>query len=618
MATASVQVVSAAQTTRQDKGGAERRCRFCFSTSLHTDWTAGDRVCTECGLVNEEHLLDDRPEWREFDDEPPTAPVRCGLVPNDETKWIGGLQPTMLSKHVSGGATQRSSSMRKTLIKCNHMMERNIEKRHAQARKEAQMDAQIRKRKRREERLLDDDDNDADIKPNFEKFVVIDEDDTALTKTAALYSEKWSLSRCLLLFGTSEEQMAVQSSDGEHQAIEGLRRNLDNVLTAASKQLYCAYTILTRTGRVLRLPESVLNDATQYLSGYAARKDSLAVRGVSSQLKRNPSKKVSTETHEQAQLALREYNCVKQYSSLSAALLFYVARRKGQLRPLADVCAAIPSDSLKTSPHLEWTRGEPLLKLKHCSRAMTEVKKLFPELAKNFAEHDGGSMTCGFAEPETSSSSRADSASVGNYVKHATQNLRLPPVTEACLQCLIQHEPGREQLRLRIASFAFFLGLVGKTMQKLASQSNHRKRRRGARTTRPASTSSSSFNKAVSQITTAITKPKEASCEMASHEEGNQEGNDTLTSLAAEERAYEMQRVWSAWKDQTSWSRSLTEISQATQVPVHQIRDYYKHRVYPQRHVLLQCLSKETAVSAPMSSVLLPHISLAAPLIKES
>uniref|UniRef100_A0A7S3L342 TFIIB-type domain-containing protein n=1 Tax=Amphora coffeiformis TaxID=265554 RepID=A0A7S3L342_9STRA len=598
MATASL--MSAVYNATEDE---ERRCRACFSTSIFTDWAAGDRVCTECGVVDQEHLLDERPEWREFDDEAPTAPVRCGLVPNDEKQWIGGLQPTTLSKYVFGGATLHSSRMRKTLIKCNQIIERKIEKRYVQERKEAQMDAQIRKRKRREEGFMgDDDDEDDDMKPKFEKFV-LDEDDSALTRTAALYDEKWSLSRCLQLFGRPEEQISITSD--EHQTIEDLRQNLDSVLTAASKQLYCAYSILIKAGRILRLPESVLNDAANYLSGYAARKDSLAVRGVASQLKRDPAKKVSLETHKQAQRALRDYNCVKQYSSLSSALLFYTARRNGHPRPLAEVHRAIPCDSFKTSPHFEWTKGEPMLKLKHCSRAMSEVAKVFPDLAKNPADAVGSAHGVSVQGDVVSS---MDASSLQNYVNHATKNLRLPPVAEACLQILIQLNPGPEKLPLRTASLTYFLGLVGKTMQKLASQSNPRKVPRRTRSTQPA----------LAKDAVADNGSEETATQVGSCEEVRSDANDgMLTNIAAEERAYEMQRVWSAWKDQTPWARSLPEISQATQVPAHQIRDHYKQRIHPERHVLLQRLAESRSDIAPMSSVLLPYISLAAPLIKD-
>ena len=81
-----------------------KQCRHCHTPSLLLDWAQGDRVCTNCGIVDEQHIRDDRPEWREFDDADDLAKgapsrARCGMVPVDETRFLGGLEPTTLSKN---------------------------------------------------------------------------------------------------------------------------------------------------------------------------------------------------------------------------------------------------------------------------------------------------------------------------------------------------------------------------------------------------------------------------------------------------------------------------------------------------------------------------------------
>jgi len=82
-------------------------CRHCSSPRLITDWKAGDVVCTDCGSVAEDHIRDASCEWRVFnkdaDDDPNPLAARCGMVPNDETRWVGGLEPTTLSSNVFGG-----------------------------------------------------------------------------------------------------------------------------------------------------------------------------------------------------------------------------------------------------------------------------------------------------------------------------------------------------------------------------------------------------------------------------------------------------------------------------------------------------------------------------------
>lgn len=41
------------------------RCRDCGSYNLVWDWSAGDILCSECGLVHAERIVDDRPQYGE-------------------------------------------------------------------------------------------------------------------------------------------------------------------------------------------------------------------------------------------------------------------------------------------------------------------------------------------------------------------------------------------------------------------------------------------------------------------------------------------------------------------------------------------------------------------------
>eukprot|EP00978_Attheya_sp_CCMP212_P048119 scaffold475162_cov67-Attheya_sp.AAC.1 len=84
-------------------------CGSCGSDKLWVDWAAGDRVCTECGVVQEEHVREEGAEWKDFgeaEDLVKGAPsaARSGMVPVDETRYHGGLQPTTLSRQAFGGA----------------------------------------------------------------------------------------------------------------------------------------------------------------------------------------------------------------------------------------------------------------------------------------------------------------------------------------------------------------------------------------------------------------------------------------------------------------------------------------------------------------------------------
>jgi hypothetical protein len=110
--------------------------------------------------------------------------------------------------------------------------------------------------------------------------------------------------------------------------------------------------------------------------------------------------------------------------------------------------------------------------------------------------------------------------------------------------------------------------------------------------------------------------------------------------LSSEHRAYEMGRVWDAWSSQTPWSRSLADIEQSTGASGSAVLQLYRRHVFPRRRGLLdrvrdaaaavdrgpQASSGDAGADAaisgalrrtPLSSVLLPQISLVAPLLSE-
>ena len=45
-----------------------QRCNECASTQIEIDTNTHDRVCTDCGLVQEDYTIDPGPEWRDYGD----------------------------------------------------------------------------------------------------------------------------------------------------------------------------------------------------------------------------------------------------------------------------------------------------------------------------------------------------------------------------------------------------------------------------------------------------------------------------------------------------------------------------------------------------------------------
>ncbi|RVW54265.1 Transcription initiation factor IIB-2 [Vitis vinifera] len=71
-------------------------------TEVVLDHSAGDTVCSECGLVLEAHSIDEASEWRTFANESAdNDPVRVG-GPSNPLLADGGLS-TLISKPSNGG-----------------------------------------------------------------------------------------------------------------------------------------------------------------------------------------------------------------------------------------------------------------------------------------------------------------------------------------------------------------------------------------------------------------------------------------------------------------------------------------------------------------------------------
>ena len=54
------------------------RCPECSSTHLTRDYSRGELVCEECGLVIDEDFIDHGPEWRAFDSDQREKRARVG------------------------------------------------------------------------------------------------------------------------------------------------------------------------------------------------------------------------------------------------------------------------------------------------------------------------------------------------------------------------------------------------------------------------------------------------------------------------------------------------------------------------------------------------------------
>ncbi|KAJ6363451.1 hypothetical protein OIU78_003595 [Salix suchowensis] len=86
---------------------------FCSDCKKHTevvfDHSAGDTVCSECGLVLESHSIDETSEWRTFANESgDNDPVRVG-GPTNPLLTDGGLSTVIAKPNGASGEFLSSS-----------------------------------------------------------------------------------------------------------------------------------------------------------------------------------------------------------------------------------------------------------------------------------------------------------------------------------------------------------------------------------------------------------------------------------------------------------------------------------------------------------------------------
>ena len=120
----------------ETKGEVEEdvECPECGSKHLSHDYQKAELVCQACGLVLEESLIDQGPEWRAFDAEQSASRARTG-APSSYTLADKGLSTTIDTSNrdamggtISGEAARQAQTIRKwqRRIRLSRSVERNL------------------------------------------------------------------------------------------------------------------------------------------------------------------------------------------------------------------------------------------------------------------------------------------------------------------------------------------------------------------------------------------------------------------------------------------------------------------------------------------------------------
>lgn len=290
-------------------------------------------------MVLDERLRDQNAEWRDFGTvediargNAPGKRARCGDVPSDESRWVGGLMPTTVGREfysasTSGGGggnggnseeRQKLALLRGRLKRTHNMIENMLEKEQKERYREVVLEDKARAAKVARGEEEEDVDNTTDVttaafgettyltvKGDYEGLIAaerkIEQSQTSSSLTAktdqtyTALNNKWYLPHAILLHGTLQyvQQYAGDyngNSDVEwtHSSLEMERRHLHKKLDATTRssthKLYVAFVLLEKAARTLNfhgIANGTFREAISWLVKFATARGDLKINGIS-------------------------------------------------------------------------------------------------------------------------------------------------------------------------------------------------------------------------------------------------------------------------------------------------------------------------------------------------
>lgn len=600
---------------------SELRCTNCHMDTIFMDYKAGDAVCTSCGLVNKEHLHYEGAEWRDYsavnDDRGERRNIaRAGSVVN-ESRWVGGLEPTSLGS-VYGNYSADGERYRKTLDKVKKVVDSYFDHQSEQKIKDGR-NAMINRKRRLGETGPSSHKNDKHE----------DDENIEIAKQrmneGVLLSDKWSLERALFLHGKEHEipeRFLAAAGSIELERNAQIRR-MDMSQRKASESIYRIYNLVKKILVKLNLSANVgvETELIEAICRFASAKGSLTVKGCSSQI----STKKSHATIEKQ----RNFNKLRQMGALVASFLFLLCKKNGIGRTLAEICESF--DDLNESGATD----EKLIKAKHCSKAIGEIKDLMPDYYSSIRiiPQQNGSTTSVKPDPVSSSSTNIQTQSntfelTMDMVQHSLKNLKLPSAAVTAVGYLVAHVQqnmdGYKKPNIVIAAVAFLVCDAGAIMQKLASQvkdkDSSKKSAQGHVRPRVAS---AVIKRRKLDVKESVPSKVSSSDPVSRVTPEPVESFDALKQpVSSTDMSAATPKVssWTEWRHQQPWKRNIDLIINICKASPASTKEFYKKEIFPKRKGLLHHLQaftpSQSLKDGTQVSILFSNISAAAPLMK--
>ena len=418
------------------------------------------------------------------------------MVPTDESRYVGGLQPTTVSKYPFGGTCSDIPAKYNNDIRRSHIrIEKMLQKENAKQVEAAELARRIlikrrkQKKKLKEEIHLKSFDSEAEQQQHkaiSEEEKELEELASSLPQQSSLMTNKWSLERAILMNGTDDEASSVLFKSIPTRSMEYNRNRLietekkalisrmDVSERIASRDLYHAYVTLSKNIAIMKLPMEILTECTNFICQYVTKRNGFHVKGIVSRdqsLEKDKSSKNQTyEIRKKRKIQedlIKQVNKEKQMMGLISAVIFIEAKKIGLGRSLKDIC-------LNFDPHLccqahlmknnkvlsdqSSKKVSTILKPKFVSKAVAELKVEFPQLFQSLIN---------------------PSLSAANLVHHVGEKLNLPSAAIGSIRALALF-CGKEQMEKGIgagckpgvlcAGVTYLICRAAKVMQRLAKQ----------------------------------------------------------------------------------------------------------------------------------------------------
>ena len=533
-------------------------CRGCgMESSLWTDWSAGDVVCRECGVVLESHVRYDGPEWREF-----AADKADGLGPS------GGVPRASAE---DGPTVWRGSNNQKSiqlLMKMQRKTQRTIDKLHQQEALEHQLYVTA------STAATTGTTNNSSIQTDLSTIdshhdpianVTTSSSTASKTRTSitSASDSKWSVARALSIY---DNENPTKEEEKEWQDL------YSKAELKCAHQLYQAMKTLEKY--ILQL--SLNNHRTLY----------------------------DQMVHILLQY-LHQHNYPSNNSQkLLPALLGSIIYKSTQpQRTLLQICTTINSNSqTDTAQHI---------RPKHCSIFLRRLHPFYHSPNNNV---DANSAVAAKKEEEESKSSTSnvnhnhdDNQKNRNILESLSMNFSQMQI-QVIATCGTQLQIWQRQFGIGsgistmniLASTIYFIGHVASIYQSLLFQNTQNNNNNNLSTaasslsnvaTTPSMTSSSSIKEEIKEKNKVSTKKRKRN---KSFDLMLDEAIPMETPSCNNNSFLEMNNdLLNWWKKESSWFQSLSDIEKSCHISQRKILSYIKTSILPHKEELLNAIQQE-------------------------